>query len=157
MEDYRDPEVLRRLYVDEGLTQEQMAERLCVSQSVIGVRMRAAGIKGRRHGSRKKSAKRYWVGGEYLTIREMAERSGICMSTIGNRIARGVPFDRLMDQTKGPVLVDVGGKKLTVAEISRRTGLKEVSIYTRIRKGVRGEDLLKGPQPRGRKRRSAWF
>ena len=151
IEDYRDPEVLRRLYVDEGLTHEQIAERLCVSSSVIGERLRAAGIKGRKTG--KSVAKKYYVGSEYLTVREMSDRSGVCMSTIENRIAHGMPYNRLLEPTNiQQKQIDVGGEYMTVAEIAKRTGLRESSIWARIRNGVKGKDLLKPKQQPGRKK-----
>ena len=151
IEDYRDPEVLRRLYVVEGLTHEQIAERLCVSPSVIGDRLRAAGIKGRKTG--KAVAKKHYVGGEYLTVAEMSERSGVCEKTLENRIQRGVPYDKLLEPTNVPQKqIDIGGEYMTVSEIAQRTGLRESSIWARIRNGVKGKDLLKPKQQPGRKK-----
>ncbi|WP_049936064.1 helix-turn-helix domain-containing protein [Haloplanus natans] len=42
----RDADLLHRLYVDEGLTQDEMADALGVSQSTVSRRLRGEGIIG---------------------------------------------------------------------------------------------------------------
>ena len=86
IEDYRDPEVLRRMYWDEGLTHTQMAMRLVVSQSTISKWMIKYGIPRRGDFPRARTVR---IGNERLTCREIAERTGISPSAAWQRIRAG--------------------------------------------------------------------
>lgn len=101
MEDYKDKEVLRRMYCDEGMTMCDIARKLYCSPSTIkrwlgihGIPRR--GLGGARRNSGMKFKVYVRVYGETLTIKELAKRAGVCQSTIRNRLAKGDGPDRLL-------------------------------------------------------------
>lgn len=103
VEDYRDPEVLRRMYWDEGLTCKQMAERLYVDHGVVLKYMHSNGIPldpERVHHCAGRKPVRHPVGFEKLTISEVAERAGIAISTARQRLMRGLGPDKIFEPTE---------------------------------------------------------
>ena len=86
IEDYRDPEVLRRMYWDENLTHIQMAMRLMVSPATVQHWMVRHGIPCRGDFPRPRTVR---IGDESLTCREIAERTGISPSAAWQRIRAG--------------------------------------------------------------------
>ena len=154
LEDYRDPAVLRRLYWDEGLTIGQIADRCMVSKSAIHLWMKKAGIKGRSHKERGigANAKHYVVDGEALTVLEISARTGIPVTTLHSRIARGldnIPGELTRPPQKAK-LHRIGDELLTARQIAERTGLPEVTIHGRVAHGWADEELTLPQQPKGR-------
>jgi len=85
---HQDPEVLRKLYFDERLTIEQIADRLDVTSVTISNWFRKHGIHGDTHrGGRRE--KLYAVGTEKLTVREIMARTGLSKSTVCYRLKTG--------------------------------------------------------------------
>lgn len=103
--DFITKEELRRLYYDEGLTHEQVAQRLFCHVSTVRKYMRHFGMVGRSASERKKPD-RYYVGnGEYLTAGEIAERAGVTLSTIRGRIHRGWVGEKLLISRKEAISI----------------------------------------------------
>ena len=101
MDDYRDPEVLRRLYVDEGKTLAEMSALLYANEGTIRHYMKLHGIQARKQGPRPGSGRKpetfVKVGDEMLTVKQVAERAGIGVETARTRIKRGMRGDRLLE------------------------------------------------------------
>ena len=105
-EDYRDPEVLRRLYVDEGKSLVEMSALLYANEGTIRHYMKLHGIPTRRQGRRsggssigsgRKPETYVKVGDEMLTVKQVAERAGIGVETARVRIKKGMRGDRLLE------------------------------------------------------------
>lgn len=96
---FLDKEEMRRLYHEEGLTCEEVAERMYCSVSTIRKYMRLFGITGRPPKERR-PLNRYEINGEMLTAEEIAKRAGVSTSTIRNRIKRGWKGERLLVNSK---------------------------------------------------------
>lgn len=92
---FLDKEELKRLYYVEGLTHEQIAERLYCSVSTVRKYMRMYGMTGRKAKERRPLA-RYEVRGEMLTAQEIADRAKVSISTIRSRISRGWSGEELL-------------------------------------------------------------
>ena len=86
IEDYRDPEVLRRLYWDEGLTFEEMGQRLFCSGACVEYHMKKHGIPRRRAVTRPPRAR---VRGRYMTADQISAESGVDRNIIKERIYNG--------------------------------------------------------------------
>jgi transposase len=107
---------------------------------------------GRAVGQRnKEAAVRYEVGGELLTISEIAEKYDLTIGTIRGRLARGefgldlvAPPSRPGPGTATKYLVM--GEMLTSAEVKEKYGIEEATLRQRIKYGWEGEDLIKPPQ-----------
>ena len=84
-----DREVLRALYEDEKLTQEEIADRLYISTTTVGRYMRLYGIKAREASDRR--LRLYDVGGgRQLTAPQIAEIAGITTKAVYRRYSSGV-------------------------------------------------------------------
>lgn len=98
MEDYRDKDVLRRLYYDEGLTMNEIAAELCVSQECIWSRMKKYGLKARPANS---IPKLYDVGGgKQMTAYQIADITGCTKSAVLSRLFRGWKGEQLLEPVR---------------------------------------------------------
>lgn len=88
-------------------------------------------------------AVRYDVGnGEFLTVPQIAARTGTKESGIYQRIKKGQRGKELL---RGPrtKLFEVGdGRRLSIKQIADETGLSVGAVYSRIARGLAGKDLL---------------
>ena len=88
-------EELRRLYEDECLTQDEIADRLYMSQDTVSRYMKKLGIKPR---PAKKRATLFYVGdGHKMTADEIAKIVGVTKTTIFSRYARGMRGKALLN------------------------------------------------------------
>lgn len=92
-----DKEKLRKL-CEANMTHEEMAEMLYCSTSTIRKYIKLYGLQSRSRGC--KPLTRYDVGGEMLTVAEIAKRAGLSESTIRNRIHRGWTGEKLLVDKK---------------------------------------------------------
>lgn len=101
MVDYTDEATLQKLYVDERLTVKQMAARFYCAENTVIWWMKRYGIPRRQKGkgSGRKAKRFICAGKEALTVRQIAERAGICESTVRQRLARGLDPEELL---RGP-------------------------------------------------------
>ena len=88
-----------------------------------------------------KRAPRYDCGGEFLTVAEIAERTGTSESGIYQRLKKGQRGKELM---RGPrtKLYEVNGERLSIHQLCERTGLTYSAMHARIARGFTGKDLL---------------
>lgn len=89
VEDYRDPDVLRRLYYDEGLTLEQIAVRLYVSYDILRKWFRRNGLKIDLHKQGMKPVYRIHINGRDITVPEACLEYGLNSNTIYQRLKKG--------------------------------------------------------------------
>ena len=100
------------------------------------------------------------IGGERLTIREWAERTGIPANIIHVRLSRGWTLERAVGtparKRRGPDLeeITVGGETLTVHEWAERTGIPVATISNRLNCSWTPERAV-GTPVRPRRRRDA--
>ena len=134
------------------MSQMDIALELDCTQSTIWSWMHIFGIQARQS-SGMKPKKRVWYKGEWLTISEASERSGVHAQCLRNRMQRGVPGDRLFDKTRRDKAILVNGEWMTITEIAERTGLHVTTISCRKRKGWSNDDLLKPRQKTGRRKK----
>lgn len=91
MEDYRSKEVIKRLYVDERLTIDEIAKRLYIVPQTVRYYMKKHGIKSRGH-----DEKVFNVGGRMMTYKQMAEVSGLSVTLLKSRVRRGWTVEELL-------------------------------------------------------------
>lgn len=86
-------------------------------------------------------AKRYECGGEFLTVAQIAARTGTSETGIYRRIKLGQRGTELL---RGPrtKLYQVGAEMLSLKQLCERTGLSAGAMYSRINRGMTGKDLL---------------
>ena len=149
VEDYRDPEVLRRMYWDERLTLEEMADKLYVNRGTVLYWMKKAGIPS-------KPAKPYFRGridyrdrevlenliDQGLTLEQIAQRAGVKVGAIG-RWKRRLG---LTARTKDPArLYEVNGRMMTILEMATEAGLNKSTVAGRLKRGWPPEDAMSVP------------
>lgn len=104
IEDFHDPEVLRRLYWEEGLSINQIAERLYACPTTIRAHLMANHIERRPRGGKRKVSgpkpKLVRVGSEMLSIREISQRAGISWDTAKHRVELGYTGDMLLGPSR---------------------------------------------------------
>ena len=80
-----------------------------------------------------------------LSIKQIAERTGLSVAVVRNRYHRGMRGDEILrpkSLKNKPVRIEYQGKERTLAEISAMTGLSPDTIYQRFKKrGMRGSQL----------------
>ena len=138
VEDYRDPEVLRRMYWDECMTQEEMAEALYVSRTTIEAHMNLHGIKRRGVGPRRNNPIKYWdrdVLAGYLskgwTAKDIGQAAGRNPDTVRVYLRKYGLWTRC-DRTRK---YDVGGRMLTIDQMAKESGLRRGAITGRLQRG----------------------
>lgn len=89
---------------------------------------------------------KYNVGQNHpkMTIKEIAEFTGLGRQTIRQRLHRGVTGEKLLADVRDPKLYDVGPNhpKLSIDQIVKISGISKHSVAARIKRGVTGADLL---------------
>lgn len=149
VEDYQDPEVLRRLYWGEGLTPDQIAERLYVSRGTVQYWMRKTGVPS-------KPVKPYFHGridyrdrevlekliDQGLTLEQIARRAGVKVCAIG-RWKRRLG---LTARTKDPARrYEVNGRMMTILEMATEAGLTKSTVAGRLKRGWPPADAMSVP------------
>lgn len=80
-----------------------------------------------------------------LSIKQIAERTGLSVAVVRNRYHRGMRGDDILKPKSlrnKPISIEFQGKERTLAEISAMTGLSQDTIYQRYKKrGWRGSQL----------------
>ena len=89
MEDYRDPEVLRRLYYDEGLTLWEMSKRLYVCNSTLCKWFKKYGFKVDRHRQGMKPRLYILINGQRITVPEACRKYGLDSRSVYYRLSIG--------------------------------------------------------------------
>ena len=154
VEDYRDPEVLRRLYWDEGLSVEDIAFRLYVSTTTVRDYMRKNGIptgRGRKPeadlGYRDKEVLKEYIR-QGMTNKDIAKKAGVKPGAILKWLKR---YGLQNTNSKPIARYDVGGRMLTVAEMAAESGLTKSNIQSRLQRGWRPEAAMAVPSLEGTK------
>ena len=129
-----------------------IALELDCSQSTVWSWMHIYGIQARQT-SGMKPKKRVRYKGEWLTISEASERSGIHAQCLRNRLQRGVPEEHLFDESRKGKLYLIRGEWMTLSEVAERAGLHRTTISSRRRKGWSDDDLLKPKLKKGRRKK----
>ena len=160
IEDYKDPEVLRRMYWDEGKSAEEMADELYCSTSTIRKWMQEAGIPRRKCAGRLPGNVNYrdkqvlqGLVDQGLSTEDIARMSNVTPNIITRWKRRhGIRYGTAASQDRW---IDVGGRMMTITQIAEAAGVAKSTIFGRIERGWRGEELLKprseGNWVRGRK------
>jgi hypothetical protein len=86
-------------------------------------------------------------GGEMLTVRELAARTGLRESGVYRRLERGCSGADLLRPRKAK-LYEIGKERLSVQEIADRAGLRWQTVHSRLARGWRGQQLLIKKQSR---------
>ena len=107
IEDYHDPEVLRRLKWDEGLSFEEIGRRLYCSGTSVMYHMKKHDIPTRPNGQRIIVA----PDGRKWTCKEIAKISGTKPDAIKQRVRAGWAFDDLF--------IPYGGRKRHARRLQR--------------------------------------
>ena len=84
MEDYRDKAVLERLYVEEGLTVNEVAKRLFVVPETIRYYMKRHGIQTRGQKNRI-----FVVAGKEMSYKDISMATGLSVTLLKSRVRRG--------------------------------------------------------------------
>lgn len=149
VEDYRDPEVLRRMYWDEGLSAAEIAERLYVAPPTVLDGMKRAGIPRRPKKPYRRSKVNYWdkavVQGfidKGMDNRQIARKAGVRTETIYKWVKRHGLTNQNVAQRGAPRSFDVGGRMMTSDEICAIAGICKTTLFDRARRGWKGEELL---------------
>ena len=100
IEDYRDPETLCRLYWQECLTIEQMAERLYTTHATIWYWMAQHGIPADTRRSGRHAKKRLWADGTCASVSEIARKYNLKTRTIYRRLKNGDSPEMLIRPAK---------------------------------------------------------
>lgn len=122
--------------LDYGIPAELMIERINAGQSIdraITTPMEAA--PGQKLPLPR--ARLYTHGGNTLTLREWAERTGIPKATLAQRLARGSSLADAIDKDKHPkknVTYTHNGETMTLGGWSRRSGIKYDTLLYRVTK-----------------------
>lgn len=150
VDDYMNPEVLRKLYWDEYLSVDQVAERLYVSRDTVMHWMKKLGIERRPPHPRYKGTINYrnrkvlreLVVDRGLTPEQIARKSG-CKPTTIRKWIRKYEIPCRFEGRGFPKYYDVGGgKMMNVRQIAEAAGVSQPTISGRIARGWRPEDLL---------------
>lgn len=88
---------------------------------------------------------RVGVGGETLTLREVAERAGVTYGAILKRRMRGEPPERLAGQFRYAKTYQYNGESLTLREWAQRQGMDERTLRWRLAQGWTVGDALTSP------------
>lgn len=92
------------------------------------------------------STKKHFIGGEYLTLREIATNYGIPYKTLKGRIDRGADIETavygIFDKNS---YLNYNGKELSIMKWSEITGIKPGTIHNRLRRGWDVEKTLCTP------------
>ena len=110
------------------------------------------------------SPKQYPYMGNQLSLRAIAELTGVPIGTLRARLRYGIPLDKAftdddlrVERMRGfaGIKVDYKGEEVTLLELSERTGIKRATLATRYRFGDRGERLWR-PVENTNRGRKAW-
>lgn len=155
VEDYRDPEVLRRMYVDEGLGIEDMADELYCSTTTVRKWLAAAGISRRPQVPKLRGNINYrdkqtlqGLVDQGLSTKEIAKMSNITPGVVTRwkrRLGVRTPAD-VRAAKQGQLFDAGGGRMLTVRQIAKIAGVNASTIAGRISRGWKPEDLTKPSQ-----------
>lgn len=151
VEDYRDPEVLRRMYWDEGLTPEEIGERLFVSEVTVrnwmvklNIPRTVAGPRFRARINYRDKATMQELIRQGFSNRQIAKKAGVHVGTIEKwkrRLGLAVPGN-----CQPARRYDVGdGRMLTVLEIARECGLSKSTVDRRLKRGWTLADTMSTP------------
>ena len=151
VEDYRDPEVLRRMYWDEGLTPAEIGERLFVSETTV--RNWIVKLNIPRHVARPRFRGRINYRDKAtmeslikpgFSNRQIANKAGVHVGTIEKWKGRlGLAVS---NNCRPARRYDVGnGRMLTVLEIARECGLSKSTVAERLRRGWTLADTMSTP------------
>lgn len=151
VEDYRDPEVLRRMYWDEGLTPEEIGERLFVSEVTVrnwmvklNIPRTVAGPRFRARINYRDKATMQELIRQGFSNRQIAKKAGVHVGTIEKwkrRLGLAVPGN-----CQPARRYDVGdGRMLTVLEIARECGLSKSAVAERLKRGWTLADTMSTP------------
>ena len=156
VEDYRDPEVLRRMYWDEGLSVEDIAFQLYVSTTTVRNHMYKNGIPTRHARAYLKANLNYWDKAvledcirQGMSTRAIAKKAGAKPCTILHWLER----HGLKNPNSRPIArYDVGGgRMLTIAEMAAESGLTKSNIASRLQRGWKPETIMSVPSLGGTK------
>ena len=89
VEDYRDPDVLRRLYYDEGLTLYEMSKRLYVCNSTLCKWFHKHGLQVDYHRQGMKPVYRILIDGHEITVPEACRKYGLNSRVVYYRLSNG--------------------------------------------------------------------
>lgn len=149
VEDYRDPEVLRRMYWDERLTLEEMADKLYVSPSTVrdwmvklNIPRTVAGprFRGRINYRDREVLERLIDQG--LTLEQIAMRAGVKVCAIGRWKRRLGLTARGKDLAKR---YEVNGRMMTILEMATEAGLTKSTVAGRLKRGWTLADTMSTP------------
>jgi len=87
--------------------------------------------------------------GDTKILKDWAESSGVHMTTIHNRIARGLPLEQVFSKGRAArsyneksVLMTYKGKTMSMAQWARESGLSFSTINYRIKSGLSPKEVL---------------
>ena len=154
VEDYRDPEVLRRMYWDERLTLEEMADRLYVSPATVRDHMKKHDIPTRPAYAYFRGKIDYWDKAvleecirKGMSNHDIAKASGMHHTTILHWMEK---YGLKNTNSKPIARYDVGGgRMLTIAEMAAESGLKKSNIQSRLQRGWRPDVAMAVPSLAG--------
>lgn len=84
--------------------------------------------------------------GEYMTLIEASDKSGLSYSALNARWRRGIRGDELFSELapkSNKITVYYAGKFVTLKELSKLTGINVNTLKSRYYSGKRGQDLVK--------------
>ena len=151
VEDYRDPEVLRRMYWDEGLTPTEIGERLFVNEVTVrnwmvklNIPRHVAGPRFRGRINYRDRATMESLIKQGFSNRQIAYKAGVHVGTIEKWKGRlGLAVSNNCQPARR---YDVGdGRMLTVLEIARECGLSKSTVAERLKRGWTLADTMSTP------------
>lgn len=151
VEDYRNPEVLRRMYWDEGLTPTEIGERLFVSEATVrnwmvklNIPRHVAGPRFRGRINYRDRATMESLIKQGFSNRQTANKAGVHVGTIEKWKGRlGLAVSNNCQPARR---YDVGGgRMLTVLEIARECGLSKSTVAERLKRGWTLADTMSTP------------
>ena len=154
VEDYRDPEVLRRMYWDEGLTPVEIGQRLFVSEVTVrnwmvklNIPRTVAGPRFRARINYRDKATMQELIKQGLSNRQIANKAGVHVGTIEKWKGRlGLAVSNNCQPARR---YDVGdGRMLTILEIARECGLSKSTVDGRLKRGWTLADTMNTPPKR---------
>ena len=87
--------------------------------------------------------KLYLVGtGDWLTVKEITELTGLRTYTVRARITKGFSPEDIIRPLRGPSTVNVYGRQVTAQDIADETGINVGTILSRMQRNVTTEELL---------------
>lgn len=115
------------------------------------LREAAPKVKYERHEKREyKYRKRHEINGEWHTLREWAEISGITYNTLYMRMYRyGMTLEEAMGNPLRPIMhyaqtIEIDGETHTISEWAALTGQKVRCIYSRLERGYTPQEAVTG-------------